>query len=97
MHRLRDGLIVEADYYLDRSEALEAVGLSEQLEKSAFRLRGSETISATGTSIAEGEAMDEGKTRQYVQEHADAVARGDLEAAVADFSEELRPQAPQTA
>jgi ketosteroid isomerase-like protein len=29
VHRLRDGLIVEADYYLDRSEALEAVGLSE--------------------------------------------------------------------
>jgi len=41
--------------------------------------------------------MDESKTRQYVQEHADAVARGDLDAAVADFSEELRPQAPQTA
>jgi ketosteroid isomerase-like protein len=29
VQRLRDGLIVEADYYLDRSEALEAVGLSE--------------------------------------------------------------------
>jgi ketosteroid isomerase-like protein len=29
VHRLRDGLIVEADYYLDRSEALEAVGLTE--------------------------------------------------------------------
>jgi ketosteroid isomerase-like protein len=29
VHRLRDGLIVEADYYLDRDQALEAVGLSE--------------------------------------------------------------------
>jgi hypothetical protein len=41
--------------------------------------------------------MDEGKTREHVQGHADAVARGDLDAAVADFSEQLRPQAPQTA
>jgi ketosteroid isomerase-like protein len=29
VHRLQDGLIVEADYYLDRAEALRAVGLSE--------------------------------------------------------------------
>ena len=29
VHRLRDGLIVEADYYLDRGQALEAVGLKE--------------------------------------------------------------------
>ena len=29
VQRLRDGLIVEADYYLDRARALEAVGLSE--------------------------------------------------------------------
>jgi ketosteroid isomerase-like protein len=29
VHRVRDGLIVEADYYLDRAQALEAVGLSE--------------------------------------------------------------------
>jgi ketosteroid isomerase-like protein len=29
LHRLRDGLIVEADYYLDRAQALEAAGLSE--------------------------------------------------------------------
>jgi ketosteroid isomerase-like protein len=27
VHRLRDGLIVEADYYLDRAQALQAVGL----------------------------------------------------------------------
>jgi ketosteroid isomerase-like protein len=29
VQRLRNGLIVEADYYLDRAQALEAVGLSE--------------------------------------------------------------------
>ena|SRR5215213_4630253 len=29
VQRLQDGLIVEADYYLDRAQALEAVGLSE--------------------------------------------------------------------
>ena len=29
VHRLRDGLIVEADYYLDRVQALQAVGLAE--------------------------------------------------------------------
>ena len=29
LHRLRDGLIVEADYYLDRAQALEAAGLQE--------------------------------------------------------------------
>jgi len=29
VHRLRNGLIVEADYYLDRAQALQAVGISE--------------------------------------------------------------------
>ncbi len=29
VHRLRDGLIVEADYYLDRAQALRAAGLSD--------------------------------------------------------------------
>jgi ketosteroid isomerase-like protein len=29
VHRLRDGLIVEADYYLDRAQALQAAGLRE--------------------------------------------------------------------
>jgi ketosteroid isomerase-like protein len=29
VQRLRDGLVVEADYYLDRDQALAAVGLSE--------------------------------------------------------------------
>jgi hypothetical protein len=51
----------------------------------------------TRNSGAEGGAMDERQTRDHVQQHADAVARGDLDAAVADFCEELRPQAPQTA
>jgi ketosteroid isomerase-like protein len=30
VYRLRDGLIVEADYYLDRAAALEAVGLHDR-------------------------------------------------------------------
>ena len=29
MHRLREGLVVEADYYLDRAAALDAAGLRE--------------------------------------------------------------------
>jgi ketosteroid isomerase-like protein len=29
VQRVRDGLVVEADYFLDRAQALEAVGLSE--------------------------------------------------------------------
>jgi ketosteroid isomerase-like protein len=29
VHRLRDGRIVEADYYLDRDQAPQAVGLRE--------------------------------------------------------------------
>jgi ketosteroid isomerase-like protein len=29
VQRLRDGLVVEADYYLDRAQALEAAGLQE--------------------------------------------------------------------
>jgi ketosteroid isomerase-like protein len=29
VHRLRDGLVIEADYYLDRAQALRAAGLSE--------------------------------------------------------------------
>ena len=41
--------------------------------------------------------MDEEQVRDHVRQHADAVARGDMEAAVADFSEQLRPQAPQVA
>jgi hypothetical protein len=41
--------------------------------------------------------MDDAKTRSHIQEHADAVVRGDFDAVTADFSEELRPQVPQIA
>lgn len=41
--------------------------------------------------------MDEQKTRSHVQDHADAVVRGDMDAVIADFAEELRPQVPQIA
>jgi hypothetical protein len=41
--------------------------------------------------------MDQGITRDHIKRHADAVARGDMDALTADFSEELRPQVPQTA
>jgi hypothetical protein len=41
--------------------------------------------------------MDEQKTRSHVQEHADAVVRGDMDAVIADFAAELRPQVPQIA
>ena len=41
--------------------------------------------------------MDDRKTRDHIQAHADAVVRGDMDTVVADFSEELRPQVPQLA
>ena len=41
--------------------------------------------------------MDDRKTREHIQAHADAVVRGDMDTVVADFSEELRPQVPQLA
>lgn len=41
--------------------------------------------------------MDERKTREHIQDHADAVVRGDMDTVVADFSEELRPQVPDLA
>ena len=39
-------------------------------------------------------AMDEAQTRDHIDRHADAVIRGDMDAIVADFSEELRPGVP---
>jgi ketosteroid isomerase-like protein len=39
VHRMRDGLIVEADYYLERAQALEAVGLEEAQVSRAANLR----------------------------------------------------------
>jgi hypothetical protein len=41
--------------------------------------------------------MDAAKTREHIQQHADAVVRGDMDAVVADFSEPLRPHVPQIA
>jgi hypothetical protein len=38
--------------------------------------------------------MDEARTRDHIDEHADAVVRGDMDAIVADFSEDLRPGVP---
>lgn len=41
--------------------------------------------------------MDEANARSHIEAHAEAVVRGDMEAVVADFSEELRPQVPDLA
>ena len=41
--------------------------------------------------------MDESNTRDHIRRHADSVVRGDMDAVVADFSEDLRPQVPQIA
>jgi hypothetical protein len=41
--------------------------------------------------------MDDAKTRSHIQEHADAVVRGDMDRVIGDFAEELRPQAPEIA
>lgn len=41
--------------------------------------------------------MDEQQTRRYVQDHADAVVRGDIDHITSDFVEELRPQVPEIA
>lgn len=41
--------------------------------------------------------MDEARTRKQVEDHADAVVRGDMDTVIGDFSEELRPQAPELA
>ena len=41
--------------------------------------------------------MDEVNARSHIEAHADAVAQGNMEAVVADFTEELRPQVPELA
>jgi len=41
--------------------------------------------------------MDEASTREHVEKHAAAVEHGDMDAVVADFSKDLRPQVPQIA
>jgi hypothetical protein len=42
-------------------------------------------------------ARGDSKTRDHIRQHADAVVRGDMDAVTADFSEDLRPPAPQIA
>jgi hypothetical protein len=41
--------------------------------------------------------MDEQQTRDQIEQHADAVIRGDMDAVVADFTEGLRPRVPEIA
>jgi hypothetical protein len=41
--------------------------------------------------------MDDQQTRQHINEHADAVVRGDMDAVIADFTEGLRPHVPEIA
>ena len=41
--------------------------------------------------------MDEQKTRDQIEQHADAVVRGDMDTVVADFTEGLRPHVPEIA
>lgn len=41
--------------------------------------------------------MEEADTRSCIEEHADAVVRADMDAILADFSEELRPRVPELA
>jgi hypothetical protein len=41
--------------------------------------------------------MDDRKTREHLQAHADAVVRGHMDTVIADVSEELRPQVPKLA
>jgi hypothetical protein len=41
--------------------------------------------------------MDDATARSTIEAHAEAVVRGDMDAIIADFSEELRPQVPTLA
>lgn len=41
--------------------------------------------------------MDDQQTRERIQQHADAVVRGDMDAVVADFTEGLQPHVPEIA
>lgn len=41
--------------------------------------------------------MDEATARSHIEDHADAVVRGDMDAVISDFSEDLRPEVPQLA
>jgi hypothetical protein len=35
--------------------------------------------------------MDESTTRRQIEEHADAVVRGDMDTVIGEFSDDLRP------
>jgi hypothetical protein len=39
--------------------------------------------------------MDEAQTRDHIHQHGDTVVRGDMDAILADFSEDMRPAVPQ--
>lgn len=41
--------------------------------------------------------MDEARTKDQIQRHAEAVEQGDFDTVIADLSDELQPQAPQIA
>jgi hypothetical protein len=41
--------------------------------------------------------VDEARTRKQIEDHAAAVESGDMDTVIGDFSEELRPQAPEIA
>ena len=41
--------------------------------------------------------MDDQRTRDQIQQHADAVVRGDMDTVIADFTEGLRPHVPELA
>ena len=41
--------------------------------------------------------MDDLQTRDQINQHADAVVRGDMDAVVADFTEGLQPHVPELA
>ena len=41
--------------------------------------------------------MDDQQTRDHIQQHADSVVRGDMDAVVADFTEGMRPHVPEIA
>jgi hypothetical protein len=41
--------------------------------------------------------MDEGNAHTHIEAHAQAVEQGDMDAVLADFTEEMRPQAAEVA
>jgi hypothetical protein len=39
--------------------------------------------------------MDDHQTRRHIDQHADSVVRGDMDAVVADFTGEMQPHVPE--